>query len=139
MTRTWKSITIEMTYTYFADFDKPLKIEVYHDGYIYAPDFHQDHDVEITDDVELSDKDLHNLDRIVEQILKVEKVDTHMVMDGPAFECLIYLNTGTVRGISYYAFPEDPKIAELEEDLRKILQEDFFQRKYKKQLSRWPM
>lgn len=137
MERLWTTISIEINYGYFGDFEKNLKIEAFNDGYLYAPDFHQDHDVEIVEDVSLSEKDLQKLDRIVNQLLNVENVETTMVLDGPSFECLVRLNSGLVRGLSYYSSPVDPLIDQLEVDLRAVLQETFFQKKCRKQLSRW--
>lgn len=137
MERFWTTISIEINYGYFGDFEKPLKIEAFNDGYLYAPDFHQDHDVEIVDDASLSEKDLQKLDGIVNQLLNVDNVETTMILDGPSFECLVHLKGGLVRGLIYYSSPIDPLIDQLEVDLRAVLQEPFFQKKYRKQLSRW--
>jgi hypothetical protein len=136
--RKWNLIEIAINYGYFSDFPS-ARITCYSDGMLVfktegaAAFFHE---ISSLNDREhsITRKSLVKLDHIIEKLSSMEKLDLVGEMcDGPSFECLMYLSTGVVRGFHYCSAMPVDEIQELEDELRKVLREEFFLRKHKKE------
>jgi len=132
--RSWDCVKIKINYGYFASYPD-ASITCYSDGML---EFKTESNrpflsVARVEDRshEISKKSLAKLDEVVQKLNALEKLEMQGDMcDGPGFECLIYLANGMIRGFHYCSAMPSEEIQELEDQLRKLLREEFFLRKH---------
>jgi hypothetical protein len=135
--RNWDRIKIRMDYGYFGNFSSSM-ITCYADGMLV---FKTENEFPFIDRERVEDrqhniskKSLAKLDEVAQKLSALENLELVGDMcDGPSFECLIYLSNGTIRGFHYCSEMLTEPMQEMEDQLRKILREDFFLRKHRRE------
>lgn len=82
----------------------------------------------------ITEKSLVKLDKLVDAIQGIKKLEGDQIMDGPSFACYVQLWDGTVTGFHYCSMLLANEFAQLEKSLRKVLREDFFLKKHRERL-----
>lgn len=139
--RRWSTVEIHLDYGYFGSWP-PVSIRCYSNGMlIFKPtgrclSFVPEANLEDREH-NISRKTLLKLDRLVEKIRNIKKVEGDFITDGPSFACYVQLREGTVTGFHYCSIHLNDEFGRLERDLRKLLREDFFLKKHQEWLKPW--
>ncbi len=136
--RVWDSIILKLDHGYFAG-SSPITIMCYRDGMLMFTAGNEACGRPLEKAIEdnahgVSKKSMTKLDGLIEEIAKIDSVEGFDIEDGSSFECYVHLTNGTVTGFHYCSMFLSEKFKDLETRIRKVLREDFFLKKHKKEL-----
>lgn len=138
MNRIWSLVEVEFDYAYFGSWP-PVRIKCYSDGMLIfklAGRSTEIPEAQLEDrEHSISKKSLDKLDKLVEMIPGIKKLEGDIIMDGPSFACHVYMGDGTVTGFHYCSMQLSDEFEQLEKSLRQILREGFFLKKHQDQLA----
>lgn len=126
-----------MEYGYFSN-RRPVSITCFSDGDLHfeaSPGRFGPKDELLVDSATIRKSTIAKLDKLVKEIMDMTSLEMEgFICDGPSFECTVTFENGIIRGFGYVAEILPRKYEQLEENIRKILRENYFLKKHRRQL-----